>query len=708
MDRTEAATRAKKLRALIEKHRYLYHVLDRPEMSDAELDSHKHELQRIEELFPDLITPDSPTQRVGGEALAKFPKVTHARPMLSIEDVFAPEEFDAWHERIGKLLGKTRFGLFGMVKVDGLAISLSYESGALRTAATRGDGRVGEEVTGNVRTIDSIPLALRLPEQEEIDEFLARHRGSVDVKRIRTAFSMISGGKTEGTTTDAARIEVRGEVYMTEKTLEKLNKEQTKKGEEPFANPRNAAAGAIRQLDPKIAASRGLSFFAWDLVTDIGQTTHEQEWELLALLGFSVNRESRPLKSIQETHEFWKGLQERRPKLGYWIDGSVIRVDDNADFERLGVVGKTPRGLIAWKFPAEEVTTVVEGVRWQVGRTGALTPVGELRPIWLGGTTVKHASLHNADEIARLDVRLGDTVVLYKAGDIIPKIKKVVKELRPRGAKPPLVPRKCPACDEPVEKRAGEVALVCRNRSCPAKQVEFMANFVSKRAFDVEGLGYKVVEQLMEHGLIARPGDIFRLAPDDLVDLEHFGEVSADNLIAAIAKSRRVSLPRFIIAMGITHVGDETAVDLAERFGTLARFRAADRAALESIDGVGAVVAAAVQDWLKDERHQKMIDELLEAGVEVARTERPKAQPWSGRSYVFTGELEALTRDEAKALARQLGADVPESVSRKTGYVVAGPGAGSKLDQARKLGVKVLNEAEFLAMLPAEIRPKKR
>lgn len=688
MNKEEAKVRIAQLRKVIDRHRYQYHVLDRQEISDAALDSLKHELYQLEQAHPDLIAADSPTQRVGGAALAKFAKVQHAVPMLSMEDVFTPDEFDEWHARVAKLLGKGGVPVFCMVKVDGLATSLVYEDGALATAATRGDGRVGEDVTENVKTIEAVPLSLRVPTDEEIDAFVRRHHGAIDEKKIRRALEGRSG-----------RIEVRGEVFMTEKALEALNAEQAKKGGEPFANPRNAAAGGIRQLDPKIAASRRLSYFAWKLVSDIGQTRHSQEWELLPMLGFKVNKEGVRAESVADVRAFWTRMQERRPKLGYWIDGAVVRVDDNEDFARLGVVGKTPRGLVAWKFPAEEVTTVVEDVRWYVGRSGALTPVAELRPTWLGGTTVRHASLHNADEIDRLGLRIGDTVVLYKAGDIIPKVKEVVTGLRPKSAKQVRPPRKCPACGAPVARRDDGVAITCENRECPAKQVEFMANLVSKRAFDIEGLGYKLVEQLMESGLVAKPGDVFRLKKEDLADLERFGEKSADNLVEAIAKAKRVTLPRFIIAMGVTHVGDETALDLAERFETLAKFRKATKDDLTAVRGIGDVVADSVAGWLADKRHQAMIDDLLDAGVKVERTVRPAEQPWKGTTFVFTGELEAMSRDEAKEKARALGADVSESVSAKTSYVVAGPGAGSKLEKAKKLGVRVLNEAEFLGML---------
>jgi len=688
MNKAQARERIEQLRKAIDRHRYLYHVLDEQEISDAALDSLKHDLYKLEQEFPELITTDSPTQRVGGKALEKFEKVRHQTPMLSMEDVFSPEEFDDWYARIGKLLGRERFDVFCMVKVDGLATSLVYEDGLLAAGATRGDGQVGENITANIRTIDAVPLRLHAPGEKQIAAFLKTHRGRIDEKKVRKAL--------EGR---AGRIEVRGEVYMTEKAFAAMNAEQKKKGAEPFANPRNASAGGVRQLDPAVTAERRLSYFAWKLVTDVGQTTHSQEWELLPMLGFRVNKEATRATAVAEVREFWKRTQDRRAKLGYWIDGTVVRVDENAAFARLGVVGKTPRGLVAWKFPAEEVTTVVEDVKWYVGRTGALTPVANLRPTWLGGTTVQHASLHNADEIDRLGVRVGDTVILYKAGDIIPKVKKVLPELRPAGAKEIRPPRKCPVCGAAVERRPEEVAIVCDNPKCPAKQVEFLANFVSKRALDIDGLGYKLVEQLMSHGLVARPGDLFRLKRSDLVDLERFGEKSAENLIAGINKARTVGLARFIIAMGIMHVGDETAIDLAERFGSLEKLRRASKDDLMAVPGIGEVVADAVADWLADAANQRLIDDLLDAGVKVERVKKSASQPWKGSSFVFTGELEAMTRDEAKDKARSLGADVPESVSKKTTYVVAGPGAGSKLEKAKKLGVKVLNEAEFLAML---------
>lgn len=657
MTREESKKRIQKLRESIERYRYEYHVLDRQSISDAVLDSLKHELYTLEQQYPDLVTPDSPTQRVGGKALSEFGKVRHATPLLSMEDVFSPDEFDVWYARVGKLLARDRFDVFCMVKVDGLALSLVYEDGVLVTAATRGDGHIGEDVTQNIRTIEAVPLRLH---------------------------EIIRG-----------RVEVRGEVFMPEDAFKRLNATQKKRGEPEYANPRNVAAGSIRQLDPQVTASRPLSFFAWKLVTDVGQKKHSEEWKRLKELGFKVNPDAALAHSIADVRAYYERMMKRREELGYWIDGTVARVDDNRDFERLGVAGKAPRGIIAWKFPAEEATTEVLDVKWYVGRTGALTPVAVLKPTWIGGTTVQHATLHNADEIERLGVKIGDTVILVKAGEIIPKIIKVLKELRPRGAKDIHSPRKCPVCGELAVRREGEVAIVCPNKRCPAKQFEFMTHFVSKRAMDIDGLGGKIIEQLMASGLVKRPADIYRLKKDEVVEMERFGEKSAENLIDAIRASKIVPLGRFILALGIMHVGEETAQDLATRFGTLAKFRRATPEELTAVPGIGEVVANSVANWLGEREHQTMIDDLFAAGVHVQNVEKSKNQPLAGMSIVFTGELETMSRDEAKDKVRALGADPSESVSKKTSLVVAGPGAGSKLAKARKLGIKIVDEQEF-------------
>jgi len=686
MTHAEAKIRVIKLRKEIDHHRYLYHVLDQVEISDAALDSLKHELYRLEAEFPDLVTKDSPTQRIGGEVRKQFVKVKHPSRMYSMEDVFEPEEFEAWSDRIAKLTGESRFDMFCMVKLDGLALSLVYKDGALSVAATRGDGYYGEDVTANVKTIESVPLALRRPTEREIAAVVARHETTVSEKRLVEA---LTSGKGE--------IEIRGEVYMPKHVFEALNQEQKKRGEEEFANPRNAAAGAIRQLDPAVSASRKLDFFAWDLVSDIGQGTHTAEWEILPLLGFRVNPESAPAAYVKDVDGYWKRMREMREKLDYWIDGTVIRVDSNAVYDELGVVGKTPRAAIAWKFPAEEATTVVEAIDWSVGRTGALTPVARLRPTWIGGTTVTHASLHNSDEIRRLDVRVGDTVILYKAGDIIPKIKSVLVNLRPDGAKEMKEPKTCPVCGSPVERKPGEVALTCTNRRCYVIEMENILH--AAVAFDIMGLGPKAIERFMEEGLLRTPPDIFRLTEGDISSLDRFGEISAKKLIEEISRKKGITLDRFIVALGMRHVGGETARDLALHFGTLERFRRASREDLISVPDVGEVVADSIAEFLADKHSQDLLDDYLKTGIDVTPLKRRSEQPLAGKSFVFTGSLETLSRDEAKQRVLDRGGDVSESVSKKTGYVVVGKDPGSKAAKARELGVKVLDEREFMDLI---------
>lgn len=674
MNRSEAEKRIEKLRDSINHHRYQYHVLDRQEISDSALDSLKHELYQLEQQFPDLITSDSPTQRVGGKALEKFVKIKHKARMLSIEDVFTPKEFEQWYERIKKLITpslhhSTTPSLFCMVKLDGLAISLRYVDGVLQTAATRGDGEIGEDITSNIRTIEAIPLRLR----EIGDEFGIKNPSH-------------------------GELEVRGEVFFPVKEFEKFNKQMEKEGKPSFANPRNAAAGSLRQLDPKIAAGRGLSFFAWDLVTDIGQKTHDKEWEILEALGFRVNPEGGLVNSVSEVNEFWHKMQKRRGKLDYWIDGMVVRVNDNSAFEKLGVVGKTPRGLVAWKFPAEEVTTVVEDVEWFVGRTGALTPVAVVKPTWLGGTTVKHASLHNFDEIERLGVKIGDTIIIYKAGDIIPKIKSVLKEMRPKEAKAIRLPSKCPVCGSPIERREGEVAAVCLNRHCYAQDRERV--LYAARAFGIDYLGPQTVTLLMDNNIVQAPPDLFTLEVEDLLGLERFAEVSSSKLVEEIQAKKKISLSRFILALGIKNVGEETARDLAVNFGTLEKFLSASREDFVAIPQVGEVVAESIVSFLAADHNKKMIEDYLKNGVIVTCEAAPKSNlPLVGRTYVLTGTLASMSRDEAKEKLRALGADPVESVSKKTTGVIVGEEPGSKFDKAKKLGVRILSEEEFLKLI---------
>ena len=657
MTKSEAKARMEKLRKEIDAHRFAYHVLDKSTISEAALDSLKHELFKLESQFPDLITPDSPTQRVGGEPLSKFKKVTHTSPMLSMEDVFSLDEFQAWHERIQKLLDREVFDVFCMVKLDGLAISLTYKQGVLESAATRGDGRIGEDITQNVKTIQAVPLRLSKP------------------------FDAV----------------IRGEIYFPISAFEAFNKRQKTEGKELAANPRNAAAGSVRQLDPRITASRGLSFSAWDLITDHGQKTHEEEWQLLQELGFRVNKESKKLTRPSDVQAFFEGLQKKRAKLDYWIDGMVVRVNENKAYADLGVVGKTPRGLIAWKFPAEESTTVVEDIEWFVGRTGALTPVAVVKPTAVAGTTVTHASLHNADEIERLDVRTGDTVILYKAGDIIPKVKEVLKNLRPKNTKSVQVPAVCPACGSAVKRAVDEVAIVCSNPRCFAQDRERILH--AARAFEIDGIGPSTIALLQEQKLVQRPPELFTLRPEDLLSLERFAEISSSKLVEAIAARKNISLDRFLVALGIRHVGEETAQLLAQEFGSLEKIMSASEEELASVSGIGEVVGKSIASFFGDSHNQELVAEYRNNGVVIQKGEPRAVGPLTGKTIVVTGTLESMSREEAKQKIRTLGGDPAESVSKKTAFVVVGASPGSKAEKAKKLGVKTLTEVEFLRII---------
>ncbi len=688
MMKSEAKERIEKLRETINQYRYLYHVLDQQEISDAALDSLKHELYELEQAHPDLVTPDSPTQRVGGEPLPKFRKVQHEARMLSMEDVFSVEEFGKWHERALERSGERQLDLFAMVKLDGLAVSLEYVDGRLMRAATRGDGFVGEDVTQNVKTIESVPLVLRIPHEKEISNFLKRHT-HLDSPRVRSFL-------LEPTRTFV----VRGEIYMPVAAFEKMNKERVKAGEPPFANPRNVSAGSIRQLDPKVAASRPLDFFAWDLLGDFGQRTHDHEMEMLSMLGFKTTPESQLVKNVGEAADYWRALQKKRERLPFWIDGAVFRVNINCVQEELGVVGKTPRGLVAWKLPAEETTTVVKDVEWNVGRTGVLTPVAIVEPTFVAGTTVQHASLHNLDEIRRLDLHVGDTVILIKAGDIIPKVVKVLKDLRPKDAKTIHAPNRCPICGSKVDKeKKGDVALVCTNKHCFAKERERV--IYAARAFEIDGLGEKIIEQMLDAGLISQAPDLFTVTADELMELERFASVSARKLVDEIVSRKTISLDKFLVALGIQNVGEETARDLARAFGSLDRVRCASKEDFIAIEGIGDVVADGLVTFFASEHGNELIEAYFKNGVKV-RNPQPTThnlQPLANKIFVLTGTLQSLPRDEAKEKIVALGGDVSGSVSKKTSYVVVGEHPGSKLDQANKLGVAILSEGEFLSMI---------
>lgn len=674
MDKKEARKRIAKLRKVIHRHSYLYHVLDKPEISDAVWDSLKHELKKLEDQYPDLIAQDSPTQRVSGKALDKFVKVRHKERMLSLEDVFYSEELTAWQERLRKLAPSQKFDYFAELKIDGFAISLIYRNGVFVEGSTRGDGRIGEDVTQNLKTIESIPLKLEIRQklplaiQKKVERLLER-----------------------------GEIEIRGEVYMTVKSFEKVNKERQKQGLPLYANPRNTAAGSIRQLDSKIAASRQMDFLAYDIITDSGQKTHQEEHQLAKALGFRTN-EGRYCSDLDKVVGFWQEVAKKREGLAYQIDGVVATVNNNALFKKLGVVGKAPRGAIAFKFPAKETTTIVEGIAVQVGRTGALTPVAILKPVKIGGTTVSRATLHNEDEIRRLGLKIGDTAVIQRAGDVIPRVVKVIKKLRSGEEKEFRMPKKCPICGQLTVRPKDEAVYRCSNQQCGAQQRRRIIHFVSKKAFDIDGLGPQIVNQLMDEGLVADPADIFSLAEGDLTPLERFAEKSAANLIGAVNQRRKISLRRFIYSLGIRHVGEETAFALARYFAGLDNLKKADLEELLKIKDVGEVVAKSIFNWFNDKGNLRFLDRLLKSGVEIEKIKAIKKK-LSGRTFVLTGELEKFTRDQVRDKIRELGGDVSGTVSKNTDFVVAGKEPGSKYDKAEKLGVKIINEREFLKML---------
>ncbi len=663
------AARVEKLKKTIEHYRYQYHVHDKEEMSPEALDSLKYELAKLEEEYPSLITPDSPTQRIAGKPLPQFKKIRHQVPQWSLNDAFSEEDIIEFDARVKRMLG----GIYGKettptyiceIKIDGLKIVLTYEKGMLVSAATRGNGTVGEDVTSNVRTIESVPLRLTEP---------------VDVI-------------------------VEGEVWLSTHELARINRERTKLGEQIFANPRNAAAGSIRQLDPSIAAARKLDTFIYELSLSGQMLPDSQHDELVELrrLGFKVNPHFRRCTTPKEIIAYWKEWQKKADKESYWIDGVVVKVDERKYQEALGYTGKGPRFAIAFKFPTEQVTTIVEDIVLQVGRTGVLTPVAHLRPVTVLGTVVSRATLHNEDEIARLDVRIGDTVVLEKAGDVIPDIVSVVKEMRTGKEKKFIFPTHVEACggDGRIERVPGAAAYRCVSRDSFPQLLRRLAYFTSKNAFDIEHLGPKNVELLMREGLVSTPDDFFTLKKGDLMALPRFGEKSVDNLLNAINARRSISLARFITALSIDHVGEETAHDLARTFKNIDALMHADQEALTAVDGVGGVVAASLASWMKDAEHKTMLKKLLKEVEVIPEKSTQKAKSaLTGKTFVLTGGMLSLTRDEAKQKIRDAGGNASSGVSKETDFVVAGEEAGSKLDKATKLGIKIIDEQEFLKML---------
>ena len=669
--RAEDLAEAERLRKEIRHNEYLYYVLDAPEITDAEYDRMMVRLREIEAEYPDSVPADSPTQRVGGRASSQFTEVRHLEPLLSLGNVFSAEELRAFDERVkGGLPEGSRVEYVMEPKIDGLACSLIYENGRLVRAATRGDGTVGENVTANVRTIRSIPLVLKAPEGETLPELL----------------------------------DVRGEVYMPRHAFMQLNEQRAERGESEFANPRNAAAGSLRQLDPQVTASRSLSFFAYYLVGEGAREKHSESLAALARYGFKVSENYKVVENIDAAIKYIADFNELRQGLAYDTDGAVIKVNDVYQQRILGATGKDPRWATAYKYPPEQAETTLEDIDWRVGRTGVLTPTAVLTPVKLSGSVVSRATLHNEDFIRSKDIRIGDRVLINKAGEIIPEVLRVVTEKRTGAEKEVEIPTKCPDCGWSVERKSAEAAIRCTNPHCPALGREGLIHFVSREAMNIEGCGPSVINALLDAGLVRDAADLYSLKKEDVLKLERMGERSADKLLAAIAASKANELDKLLFALGIRHVGAKVARTLAVEFGSMEALLTAEADQLAAIRDIGAVIAESVVTWLSVPTNRDLLERLAAAGLTMTFTAPASSEdnPFFGKTLVFTGTMPTLGRAEAKTMAQDVGAKVSGSVSKKTDYVIAGAEAGSKLEKAQALGVTVLDEAEFLKMLKGE------
>ncbi|MBK6348942.1 MAG: NAD-dependent DNA ligase LigA [Proteobacteria bacterium] len=664
----EVARRARELRELIENHNYRYYVLDDPTIADAQFDALMRELQQLESMHPELADADSPTQRVGGQAAREFREVVHAVPMLSLDNAFSEQDIVDFDRRARERLDVERVAYSAEPKIDGLAITLRYERGRLVQAATRGDGSRGEDVTVNVRAIRSVPLQLR-------------------------------GGKPPV-------LEARGEVFMTRNSFEALNLRQAGRGDKTFANPRNAAAGSLRQLDPAITAERSLDLFVYGVGAIEGWAAPQRHSEILAALrqlGLRTCPEIAVVDGVDGCLEYYDRIGKRRDALAYDIDGVVYKVD-RLDWQRdLGFVARAPRWAVAHKFPAQEATTVVNEVQFYVGRTGALTPVAHVAPVFVGGVTVSNITLHNMDEVARKDVHIGDSVIVRRAGDVIPEIVRVIPAQRPANARVVRLPARCPVCSSHVDRTAGEAVARCSGGLvCAAQRLGAIRHFASRRAMDVDGLGERVVEQLIESGRVTTPADLYTLTVTEVAELDRMGPKSAANLVAALEHSKQTTLPRFLYALGIRDVGESTALALAGHFGDLDPLQAATREEIQQVRDVGPVVAAHVREFFDEERNRRVIENLRAAGVGwpvIERATVASAGPLTGQVVVISGTLAKMSREEARAAARAAGATVTDSVSKKTTLLVVGAEAGSKLRKAQDLGIRIADEDEFLRLL---------
>ena len=670
-ERAADLAEAEKLRREIRHNEYLYYVLDAPEITDAEYDRMMVRLRELEARYPDSIPADSPTQRVGGRASSQFTEVRHLEPLLSLGNVFSAEELRAFDERVRSgLPAGSKVEYVMEPKIDGLACSLIYENGKLVRAATRGDGVVGENVTANVRTIRSIPLTLKVPEGEAVPELL----------------------------------DVRGEVYMPRQAFMRLNEQRAERGESEFANPRNAAAGSLRQLDPQVTASRSLSFFAYYLVGEGAQPKHSESLALLARYGFKVSENYKVVENIDEAIKYIGDFNELRQGLSYDTDGAVIKVNDVYQQRILGATGKDPRWATAYKYPPEQAETTLEDIDWRVGRTGVLTPTAVLTPVKLSGSVISRATLHNEDFIRAKDIRIGDRVIINKAGEIIPEVLRVVAEKRTGDEKEVEIPNVCPECGWRVERQGEEAAIRCTNPHCPALGREGLIHFVSRDAMNIDGCGPSVINALLDAGLVRDAADLYSLRKEDLLKLERMGEKSADNLLTALAESKKNELDKLLFALGIRHVGAKVARILATEFGSMEKLQQAQPEELAQIRDIGDKIAESAVTWLNVPANIDLVERLAAAGLTMTFTP-PASQednPFFGKTLVFTGTMPTLGRAEAKTMAQDVGAKVSGSVSKKTDYVIAGAEAGSKLEKAQQLGVTVIDEAEFLRLLKGE------
>jgi len=689
--------RIEKLREAIRKYRYAYHVLNQSIISDEALDSLKKELFDLEQQYPEFITPDSPTQRIGGKPLKNFKKTEHKVPMFSLNDAFSEKDMYDWYERIKKLLpSSAKIDFYCEYKFDGLAISLEYNDGILEIGSTRGNGKVGEDITQNLKTIDAIPLRL-LKKEETINNLIQSGMEKI-ATRLEKDFPR--------------ELEVRGEVLLDKKEFERINKERIKQGFPSYANPRNVAAGSIRQLDAKVTSSRRLDSYIYELVTDLGQETHEQAHSILKAFGFKTHDDNKKVDSLKEIFSIHKQIEKQRNNLPYEIDGVVVIVNNNEHFEKLGVVGKAPRGAIAYKFPSKEATTIIEDIIIQVGRTGVLTPVAILKPVQISGVTVTRATLHNKEEIKRLGIKIKDTVIVNRAGDVIPQVVKVLKDLRTGEEKVFQMPKKCPVCGCSIKEDDGGILVRCPNKHCSARSQERLYHFIGKGAFDIKGIGPRLIDRFLDEGLIQDAADLFDLKEGDIAPLERYGEKSSQNIISTIQANKNILLNRFLFALSILHIGEETALLLAKYFQKRIhsnQFSIQDlikigsslkQEELEKIPSIGPKVGQAVYDWFNNKKNIEFLKNLEQKGIRLLPVFIPKEKrKLEDLVFVITGVLESMSREQAKEKIVNQGGKVNKTLSSKTDYLIAGKNPGTKYAKAKKLEIKIINEKEFLRII---------